>query len=487
MRLTLLHFNDLHGRLDQLPRLFTLIQRERAAARQAGRHVLLLEAGDSSDRARWESDLTKGRANFALLEAMGVDASVIGNGEALQWGRGALARLVASVNFPVLAANLVDCTDPERLAVPGQQAAVLLDCGGFPLGLVGVTQDQGSGYARYGYCAGDIQGKLRQAVDRLRAQGARFILLLSHLGVAVTPQDRERWTNPNDYTDERVPAGFPEIGAIVGGHSHTTLAAPLVVGQTVIAQAGDYGRYLGRLDLDIDDDTGALTAHAGRLIACTDDVPPDPTIAGTLELVREEADRLLDVRLGTAAADLPHYFDRPSPCAARVAEALREVCQADLAIFFSGFVHHGLRAGPITRRDLYRALPGSAHVTAAQVSGAQIRRMVERMLRSKYRTESFNPQRQAPPLGLPAASGNVRLTFDLSTGTLTDGVIDGRPLDDAATYRLASTYYTLNDVPHEPEYDFIGLQPGQVVEMVQVEAVLWEVVEGWVKAHRIVP
>src|SRR3970282_954376 len=102
MRLTLLHFNDLHGRLEQLPRLFTLIQRARAEAQAAGRPVLLLEGGDSSDRAVWESDITKGRANFALLEAMGVQASVVGNGEALQWGRAAFDRLLASARVPLL-------------------------------------------------------------------------------------------------------------------------------------------------------------------------------------------------------------------------------------------------------------------------------------------------------------------------------------------------------------------------------------------------
>src|SRR5438093_638327 len=131
MRLTILHFNDLHGRLDRMPRLFSLIQRERADAARAGRHVLLLDAGDSSERSQRESDVTKGRANFSLLEAMGVQATVVGNGEALQWGRTALARLVASVHFPVLAANLVDCADPTRLAVPGLLRSIMLKADGF--------------------------------------------------------------------------------------------------------------------------------------------------------------------------------------------------------------------------------------------------------------------------------------------------------------------------------------------------------------------
>src|SRR5258708_25638810 len=106
MRLTLLHFNDLHGRLEQLPRLFYLARREQAAAQSDGRQVLLLEAGDIPDGRRWECQATQGRASFSLLEAMGVQAGVPGNVETLVWGRPGLARLVGAGGFPVLAANL---------------------------------------------------------------------------------------------------------------------------------------------------------------------------------------------------------------------------------------------------------------------------------------------------------------------------------------------------------------------------------------------
>lgn len=296
MRLTVLHFNDLHGRLDQLPRLFTLIQRERAQARAAGRQVLLLDAGDSSDSAQWESGITSGRANFALLEAMGVQATVIGDAEALQWGSAALTRLVAAVAFPVLSANLVNCAAPDRLAVPKQQASTLIDCGGFLVGVIGVTQDQGGIDARHGFCCASPRLALRREIDALRAQDVRFLLLLSHLGLALDPADRQAWDDPAAYGDEQVAADFPEIGAIVGGHTHLALQPPLVVGQTVIVQAGDYGRYLGRLDLELDDATGAITAHAGHLIPVDASVPSDPTISGTLELVREEAARLLHLQ-----------------------------------------------------------------------------------------------------------------------------------------------------------------------------------------------
>ncbi|MEK6573693.1 MAG: bifunctional metallophosphatase/5'-nucleotidase, partial [Chloroflexota bacterium] len=63
--LTVLHTNDIHARLDQMTRLMTLIQRERASASAEGRATLLLDAGDSSSTEEWESDVTGGRANYA--------------------------------------------------------------------------------------------------------------------------------------------------------------------------------------------------------------------------------------------------------------------------------------------------------------------------------------------------------------------------------------------------------------------------------------
>jgi 2',3'-cyclic-nucleotide 2'-phosphodiesterase (5'-nucleotidase family) len=482
MRLTILHFNDLHGRLEQLPRLHTLIRRERASAESAGRRVLLLDGGDSSDRARWESDVTKGRANFGLLEAMGVQATVIGNGEALHWGRAALARLVKSVSFPVLAANLVDAADPGQPAAPGLRATLALDWDGFRLGVVGLTQVYPGHYDRYGFTAAHPAGALRRAVEDLRAQGARAILLLSHLGFPWPLETKAEWPSPTDYTDDEVARDFPEIGVIVGGHSHVALETPVVMGGAVIAQAGDYGRWLGRLDVDFDEATGAVTAHSGRLLRCAEDTPPDPTIQGTLELVQEEAGRLLEAVVGATPVALPH--GEGSVFANWVADALREMCAADLAIWFSGLARGGLRAGPITRRDLYQALPGATHVSAAEVSGAQIRRMVERMLRSPYRTQSINPQRNAPPLGLPAHSANVRLRYDVEAGELLECAIDGQPLDPERRYRLASTLFTLSNVRDDPEYDYVGLEPGQGVEMIQIENVLWEVVEGWLRQNR---
>jgi 2',3'-cyclic-nucleotide 2'-phosphodiesterase (5'-nucleotidase family) len=274
MRLTLLHLNDLHGRLGQLPRLFTLIQRARAEARP----VLLLDGGDSSSPGRWESNVTQGRANYALLEAMGVQASVAGNNEIGRWGRDAFARLVASAHFPILAANLRDAADPARPGVSGLGASLLVAFGDFRIGLVGATAPQ-SFYPGLGLTALPPLPVLRQEIAGLREQGARTIVMLSHLGVLA---------------DHHAALAVSEIDVIVGGHTHTAIRTPVRARNAVIAQAGSHGKCLGRVDLELDDTTGRVRTFSGMLVRCDESVPPDPTISATLEFVREEAARLRD-------------------------------------------------------------------------------------------------------------------------------------------------------------------------------------------------
>lgn len=278
MRLTILHTNDLHGRLEALPRLATLIQRERALARDEGRRVLLLDAGDSSSKKSPESLATHGRANYALLNAMGYQAVTLGNSD-VKWGAAALDNLIASAAFPVLAANLRSLADETRLAVSGLRTHTLVDLGGWPAGVIGLTAWIGYDHSQHSYRAVNGVGILRELVDKLRSDGVRTIILLSHLGYSA---------------DTRLATVVGGLTAIVGGHSHLSLDPPVVVNRVAIAQAGEYGGRLGRLDLRLDDDNGRLVEITGCLIPSGPTVPSDGTIAATLELVREEVERIAE-------------------------------------------------------------------------------------------------------------------------------------------------------------------------------------------------
>jgi|GEM_PF-498015 len=485
--LTILHTNDIHGHFEQMPRLATLIARERSLARNEGRHVLLLDAGDSSERSVWESSITKGRANFFLLEAMGYDASTVGNGETFQWGLGALAKLVESVHFPVLAANLF-AMDSNQPPVPNLKSHVIFEIEKLKVAVVGVTVDEPSAYFRFGYrseFAADVLGDL---IPRLHETQA--IILLSHLGFGYQTDEEYEARHPKDSPralilgDRQIAKAVPGIDVIVGGHSHTLLNEVRCVGDTVIVQAGDYGKFLGRLDLEIGSDGVKAIGH--QVIPCDETVPSDPTISATLDLVRAEAGALLNAKLGDAADDLDGDVDlKPdveSAMANMMADAFREICDADLGIFLSGFVARGLARGAITRGKLTEAIPGSAHVTAGQVTGAQILGMLDKGL---ARDQVITPAHilRGRALGLPAVSSNVSLTYDMDAPQgkrVVELLVDDQPIDPLRSYRLATTYWTLNDSGDPDSYTF--LQDGQTVEMIRIEQVLWEIMEDWIKA-----
>jgi len=264
--ITILHTNDLHARFEQMTRLATLIQRERAQAHQAGGTLLLLDAGDSSSGKVWESDLTQGRANHLLLEAMGYDATVIGNSDS-RWGAAALARLLTSLHFPVLAANL-------RAANIQTKGSHILKAPQVSIGLIGLTTPIN---AHADFQFDDPIATVQNLIQQLKNDGAQIVIVLSHLGIEF---------------DRQLAASVPGIQLIVGGHTHTTLAQPEYVGPTAIVQTGEFGNNLGRVDLEIDPNSASITRLRGQLIPVTPQIPPDPTVSGMLELIQFEAETL---------------------------------------------------------------------------------------------------------------------------------------------------------------------------------------------------
>ena len=62
---------DVHEGLPEYPVLAALVRSERRRSEDAGVPALYVDAGDSTDAMVPASDLSRGRANFAMLAAAG--------------------------------------------------------------------------------------------------------------------------------------------------------------------------------------------------------------------------------------------------------------------------------------------------------------------------------------------------------------------------------------------------------------------------------
>ena len=120
------------------------------------------------------------------------------------------------------------------------------------------------------------------------------------------------------------------------------------------------------------------------------------------------------------------------------------------------FLARGLARGASRAENIMDAIPGSAHVTAGRVTGAQILGMLDKALaRDQVMTPAHILRGRA--LGLPAVSSNVSLTYNMDAPQgkrVVECAIDGQPIDPLRSYRLATTYWTLNDSGRSDSYIF---------------------------------
>lgn len=414
-RLVVLHSNDIHGRVDALARIATLVEQARAGAGDAA--VLYVDAGDVEDTTERLSNLTKGVALHRLLRVAGCQAVAIGNGTVIRYGVEPLVDQAAAGGYPHLAANLV--RDGEL--VPGAQARALLDVDGIRVGLIGLTPTDWRDLYEdaLGVELPDELPIVREQADVLWAEEADLVILLSHMGI-----ERDR-----DLAAEL--AG--EVTLIVGSHSHTLLPEGERVGSVTIVQAGTFGDHLGRVELVLDD--GAVLVERAVAEPVPASTPPHAAVIAEIEAVERELAAWLDEEVGRLAEPLDLAHDRECGATAFMADVVRERMDAEIGVVTCAVAFDApLPAGPLTRGTLYEACSSPGVSSVATLTGAQLVELVRRGLDPELATDRPRSLRDKPRGLIHVSGGEVR------DGRLWVG---GEAVDPARAYRVAGTDWEL--------------------------------------------
>lgn len=421
-RLTILHFNDIHGHLEPwkpdasspatvggIARMAALVEKIRKENRAAGRATLLLEAGDVLTGTPMSS-IYRGEPDVDAFDLLKVDAMAFGNHE-FDFGREQLGRLVARARFPVLGANIY--AEGGRPFAPG--TAVLEPLPGFRVGVIGLTTADAPSTTTPANVAGlafdDPVAVARHAVPVLERE-CDLVVALTHIGL---PEDK------------RLAETVPGVDAVVGGHTHLALETPERVGTTPIVQAGDNCRFLGRLDLTVAD--GRVTEASGSLIPIVDGMPEDAAVAklvsGVSASLRERLSKVVgrsSVLLDGARANVR---SRETTFGDFVADRVREAARAEVAIVNGGSIRASVGAGNVTYGDLVGALPFENRVLVAKLPGKVLRAALDR-------SAAIEPAAQDG--GFLQVSG---VRFAIEGGRATDVVVAGEPLSDERVYAVA--------------------------------------------------
>lgn len=318
---TILFTHDLHshflpqstaegGESGGYARLKTVIDGERAMNPDA----LLVDGGDFSIGSLIQTLYTTQAAELRTMGAMGYDAVAIGNHEFDHKGTGfaemlnsakaaqtAAMGLLTDSQYPprnleayqaqygpltlalpaLLEANYAPADDnPDRAFIRsamenyGVTDCVTLERGGVTyglFGLMGVDSDECAPTS--GFTRTDAAKAAKRCVETLKGEGAEIIVCLSHSGTGDSLASSE---------DEELAKAVDGIDVIVSGHTHSTLAEPLVVNDTYIVSSGPYCQNLGSLTFSWDG-SGQKRLLDYRLIPIDETVAEDPEIAGLVE------------------------------------------------------------------------------------------------------------------------------------------------------------------------------------------------------------
>ncbi len=252
VRLTILHTNDVHSRIEPFPMDGGKYQGLGGVARRAAivenirreqRNVLLLDAGDIVQGTPY-FNLFGGKPELELMSSMEYDAATLGNHE-FDNGPDGLLYMLQYARFPILIANY----DFSNTVLKGKtkeytifkKQGIRIGVFGLGIELDGLVDPRHHRDVRYL----DPVATANTVAARLRHDHkCSFIICLSHLGYQY---------NSNRVSDTVLAAQTHDIDLIIGGHTHTFMTQPERVRNlngkmTTINQVGFGGINLGRLD-----------------------------------------------------------------------------------------------------------------------------------------------------------------------------------------------------------------------------------------------
>jgi 2',3'-cyclic-nucleotide 2'-phosphodiesterase (5'-nucleotidase family) len=341
----------------------TLIKRLRAM----DKNVLALDAGDVFVGS-FEFNKFLGYPQLKIMEGL-YDAMELGNHEfdlTIDTLAGVLSGYLAGgppVTLPILCANVNFAgTSLDGMVSPTK----ILNIGGMNIGILGLVTQEPQNYSKavndlfpYPYQDPDPTKTLwyfaAQKAGELKAQ-CDVVICLSHLGTSL---------------DMVLADNVPNIDVIVGGHSHDVFDQAVIRNGKIIVQAGEFGKYLGELKLNVDNKV--VTLDSWKLHRVDGRVKEDPKVRGIVNQVVSGV--VKDPRFGPvytqlvarALRDITKNWpagsqNRDTPLGNMVTDAFKKGLikagyPVDVALDVMGYEGAPIFAGKVVGNNILRAVP----------------------------------------------------------------------------------------------------------------------------------
>lgn len=253
-KITIVHTNDQHSRIDPFPATYTKNPNQGGFARRATlidairkqeSQVLLLDSGDVFQGTPY-FNFFGGELEFKLMSTMGYEASTMGNHE-FDNGLEGFKKQLPHAKFDFLCSNY----DFSNTLLEGlTKDYKIIKKGGIKIGLFGLGVELVGLVEKKNYLETKYLDPIEIAQDRARMlkkeKKCDLVICLSHIGY--------KYPNfPDKICDVKLCQQTSNIDLILGGHTHTFFKEPEKYlnkeGKVVLLnQVGWAGLLLGRID-----------------------------------------------------------------------------------------------------------------------------------------------------------------------------------------------------------------------------------------------
>ena len=399
---TVLFTHDLHSHL--LPtqdenggyaRLMTVIKEQKEKYPDA----VLVDGGDFAMGSLFQTAFATSAIELRMMGARGYDVTTFGNHEFDYLGDGLISMLNVASEYDVPAiveANYLPPDDNAEMLDAfenyGVEDYIIIERDGYYFVVFGIF-----GYDSHD-CApnsGMILHNPAEVAQRVVNEAVSYckdscgvepiVICLSHSG-----------TENGEGEDFKLANSVDGIDIIVSAHTHTTLNEPIVVNDTYIVSAGEYGKSLGVINLELDDD-GNKTLNNYTLIPINKSVAEDAEIAALIEGFKTDVETNYLSKYGMSFDEVllnnPYKFDEvnatqhESTLGNVFSDAYKWAVEkttgekVDIALTAAGVIRETLPVGNVTVSDVFNAaslgVGTEGELVAVYITGKDLKNAIE--------------------------------------------------------------------------------------------------------------
>ena len=383
--IVILYENDVHCEIDG----YSVLSAMRNDLKQEYEHVGIVSSGDFLQGGSLGS-ISKGEYIVRLMNLVGYDAIALGNHE-FDYGLEILYELSDMLNTKPLCANFKkvgegECFEPYSIVSYGDVKIAYIgittpstpEKTSFPTQFVDENKNP-----LYTFSNEDMAAVVQENIDKARAEGADFVIALSHLG-----------NDEGEYTALTLVSETVGIDVVLDAHSHSVIESQILTdkegNEVVYTSTGTKFENIGKLVISGD----TITTE---LIPVESYTKTDPVVDECIAQIKAEYDDIGNKKIAESAFDLiTHDTDgnriirnTETNLGNLISDAFRIELGADIAYFNGGAVRSFIESGEITYNDLLNVLPYNNTALVVEISGETVLKMLETAV-AKWPTENAN-------------------------------------------------------------------------------------------------